>query len=722
MPMDLTGTVRDWRGQPLPGARVTALGAGWETVATATSDAAGGFRLQGEGTIAVEAEGPDWQGPAREIATLPRRFRIPGCPRPESPTVDLRLRRGVPVAVRAFVQGRLLEEVEPSVQRAIGDCWFMNLKDEVAPGAFRWRAGDGCPWLVLPPDEAIRALVLWSVPGFGALVCHADNGGRGLRVGRDSAGVCVAQDGTYQLWLNEDLARTACRRLQRVWAQYEGEGYRFGSEAVEERQRALAALEAMEAIVIPTAAGCDSLAARRERAQHADTALANALWALEHVVLERAEQDIQRYRNQARTWTVRLPDGTPAAGAQVQFRQIEHGFRFGIFVNQTGQPMRRDPLGGKLWTALKDLGINQVTVSMLWSHHEPQRGQYEYREWDTDYPVAALRDAGFRLKSHVSVWFWHGYYPHQWDVFTPGWIYGLDAAGVSEAVYEHQRALAERYHEHVASFQAINEPMLSHTNGPNLSLSETIETVRRSAQAIRDGGSDGPIEVNNCCVFAETVNADVREQGYERMPHEFFEELQAAGVDFDEVGIQLYYGGYMYSGLFSGGFAVRHLLDLSEIIDRYSRLGKRVNISEVSVPSAPPPEDGPYIGEWHGPWSPERQAAWVKALYTLCYSKPCVQEVSWWNATDKGAFIHTGGLLTTACEPKPAYYALRSLIDGWKVSGETHCDASGNALLRGPAGTYEVTVAYGGRLYGPFSLHCGTDDLRAEIVLAGPNK
>ncbi len=719
--MDLSGTVRDWTGQRVSGARVAALGAGWETVQTGTTDAAGQFYLEGEGIIAVDVEGPDWQGPACQIRTLPRRFRIPGCPRPQSFAVDLALRRGFPVAVRAFAQDRLLEDIKPSGPPAIGDCWFVDLDNKVVPGGFRWRAGDGCPWLVLPPDEAIRLLVLWRVPGFGALVCQADNAGVGLRLGEQPTGVCVGQDGTYELWLNEDLARTACRRLEGVWARYQGEGYRFGADVIAQRERALAALQAMESVTLPSAAAGDSLPARRERARRADEALANALWALEHMVLQRAEQDIQRHRNRPRTLTVRLPGGMPAAGARVRFQQTEHDFRFGVFVNPSTHPVSREPLDGQLWTAIKDLGINQVTISMLWSHHEPRRGQREYREWDVDYPVAALHAAGFRLKSHVSVWFWHGYYPRQWGVFMPAWVYDLDAPEVLRAVYQHQRALVERYREHVAGFQAINEPMLSHTNGPNLSLRETIEAVRQSAQAIRDGGSEGPIEVNNCCVFAETVNADVREQDYERMPCEFFEDLVAAGVDFDEVGIQLYYGGYMCSDLFSGGFAVRHLLDLSELIDRYSLVGRPVNVSELSVPSSPPPENGPYVGEWHGPWSPERQAAWVKALYTLCYSKVCVQEVTWWNATDEGAFIHSGGLMTRTYQPKPAYHALRSLINGWKAAGETDCDPAGRAHLRGPAGSYQVTIDYEGEQHGPFMVHWGPDDVEAEVtVWRGP--
>jgi len=199
----------------------------------------------------------------------------------------------------------------------------------------------------------------------------------------------------------------------------------------------------------------------------------------------------------------------------------------------------------------------------------------------------------------------------------------------------------------------------------------------------------------------------VHEQGYECTPYEFFEDVEAANLDYNVVGIQLYYGGYMMSRLFRGGFAIRHLADLSDLIDRFSRFGKPVNISEVSVPSSAPPEDGPYVGEWHGPWSPERQAAWVRAFYTLCYSKRAVREISWWNATDEAAFIYSGGLMTEAYQPKPAYHAIRELTRRWQAEGEAIADANGEIAFAGPAGEYEIVAEIAGAIYGPYHVRCG---------------
>lgn len=717
--MQVCGVVRDAGGHSLAGARVVALGAAQEAIARAVTDATGRFRLSGEGIVMLEATGPDWDGPAAQITTLPRLWRVPGCPRPAEVETVLTLRRARPVALRAFANGELLSDPTPATRNQIARCWFLDMAGKVAPGAFRWHTADGGPWIFLPPGQRTHLLVLWTALGFGSLVCHADAGGHGLLVGEGMAtgGIQEAEDGSQELWLNEDLAHTACVRLQKVWSQARAEGYRLSDSATEDRNIALAEWRAMEAIPLPACNQAERLSARALRAAHADAALSAALWAMEKLVLEKAEQDIVRHRRLSRAIQVRRADGQPTGNARLRYRQTEHDFRFGVFVNPTHHPVSREPFNGRLWTAIKEIGINQVPVSMCWSRHEPERGQRRDAERDAIYPCAGLHQAGFRLKAHVTVWLWHGRYPEQWHAFIPAWLYHLDPAGVQRAAYEHQRALAAYNCDHVAGFQSINEPMLSHTNGPNLTLDQTVELVRQSSRGIRDGGGRGPIEVNNCCVFGESINADIREQGYERMPCEFFEDLEKAGVDYDEVGIQLYYGGYMYGRMFTGGFPVRHLLDLSEVIDRFSRFGKPVNVSEVSVPSSPPPPDGPYVGEWHGPWTPERQAAWIKAFYTLCYSKKQVQEITWWNATDEEAFIRSGGLMTADYQPKPAYFAMRDLIQGLKAAGHAQADAAGVVLVDGPAGLYEIQVELDGRTYGPYTVHLA--DEKVEITVTG---
>jgi len=716
--MKVEGLVRGPDARSIAGAKVEALGAARERIDTTVTDGEGRFALSGGGIVMLKATGPDWEGPAGKVRTLPRLWRVPGSPRPAETHVEIALRACIPVAVKVCVGGALLGSPPAEGERPIGPIWFFDQAGKVAPGAFRWQSGDGEPWLYLPPGQTSRLQVLWPADGFGTLVCHADNGGRGLCVGPALDGFTLSPDGTAELWLNEDLARSACGRMEAVWSPTEAEGYDLGQKARDNYAAARAALHAMEAVPLPDRSDTSYVDARTRRSVHADAALSAALWAMEELVLQKADQDLVRHRRIPRTLRLLQPDGTPAAGARVQVVQTEHAYNFGVFVNPRSHPIDREPLGGTMWAAIKDLGINLLPLPLLWSMHEPERGHRRDAEVNARLPAAALREVGFRLKGHIHVWPWHGRYPDQWNAFTPGWLYDLDVAGVQSAVYEQQRALVAYFRDWVFGFQAINEPMLSHTNAPNLTLAETVELVRQSSAGIRDGGSTGPIEVNNCCLFAESVSPDIREQGYERMPCEFFDDLDAAGVEYNAIGIQLgYYGGYMQSRLFQGGFPVRHLLDLADLIDHYSLAGKPVNISEVSVPSSHPAPDGPRIGEWHGPWTPERQAEWIRCFYTMCYSKPLTREITWWNITDEDAFIKDGGLMTADYRPKPAYLTLKALIEDWKGGGDTTADEMGTAAFAGPAGEYTIMVEHGGRRFGPLTVTIGWERTEAVELL-----
>src|SRR5207244_1018788 len=120
---------------------------------------------------------------------------------------------------------------------------------------FRWQAGDGGPWMFVPPGQRSQLQVLWTVPGFGSLVCHATHAGQGLAAGDapegiDAApeGIDAAPDGTLELWLNEDLALSACARLESVWAQAEADGYHFDEQVQSDRRTALMQCDALQAI------------------------------------------------------------------------------------------------------------------------------------------------------------------------------------------------------------------------------------------------------------------------------------------------------------------------------------------------------------------------------------------------------------------------------------------------------------------------------------------
>ncbi|HZG38823.1 MAG TPA: 1,4-beta-xylanase, partial [Nodosilinea sp.] len=61
------------------------------------------------------------------------------------------------------------------------------------------------------------------------------------------------------------------------------------------------------------------------------------------------------------------------------------------------------------------------------------------------------------------------------------------------------------------------------------------------------------------------------------------------------------------------------------------------------------------------------QADWVEQIYTLAYSKPQIEAVTWWDFSDQATFWPFGGLLNRDNQPKAAYYRLQGLKQAWGI-------------------------------------------------------
>lgn len=673
--------VQNTKGQALAHARVDVLDATRTMMATGITDAHGKVSLEGAGVINLAVYPPGWGQEAAKIEYTPSVKRITGTPRPDTTEMVVELADAIPVKIAAYdLDGKLFQEARASEQLNPSQVNLYDLQDMPASGSIHWSEHDSSPYLLLPATGARKIAILWTAPGYGRLVCWADNQGRGFAI----------QDGKKAIFLNRELALTAWRRLVSEYATTTRDGYSLSAEIVEQINKAEAAIAAME-----------SVGDEQQQAQLADQALGLCFEAGEQLVFSRAKERIERHRKRKRTVSINDRFGKePRTGMTVRYKQLAHDFKFGVFVNPDTHSVQRVPLKNSiLWERLRDMGANLLPVPLLWSLLETEKGERKDQAIYDRFPARELREAGFHLKDHISIWFWHGKYPQQWGAFMPNWLYELTPSEIAQAVYEHKSRLVEMFGPHIQDWQAINEAMLAHTNSLNLTLSETIEAVQAGIRAVREQIADPVIEVNNCQVFGEMINFGVQEQGYEFVPDQFYETLLEQGVEFDTIGMQLYYGGFMQSERFSGGFPIRHPWDLESIIKRYSRFGKPIRITEVSVPSsAPAPELNLDFGYWHGPWDLERQAAWVEMFYTLCYSLPQVTEITWWNATDEGSFIKNGGLMSADYEPKPAAEMLGHLVDSWKSAGHSQVSSSLSIEIGGPAGEYELILEEDGEV------------------------
>jgi endo-1,4-beta-xylanase len=137
------------------------------------------------------------------------------------------------------------------------------------------------------------------------------------------------------------------------------------------------------------------------------------------------------------------------------------------------------------------------------------------------------------------------------------------------------------------------------------------------------------------------------------------------------------------------------LADVWTICEDYAKFGKAIHFSEVTVLS------GKHGWELPKPWPtiPEReqsQADYVERLYTLLFSHPAVQAITWWDLQDGEWMGAPGGLLRADLTPKPAYERLRKLIrETWWTRESLSSNEQGACAFTGFLGDYEVTVQKG---------------------------
>lgn len=71
---------------------------------------------------------------------------------------------------------------------------------------------------------------------------------------------------------------------------------------------------------------------------------------------------------------------------------------------------------------------------------------------------------------------------------------------------------------------------------------------------------------------------------------------------------------------------------------------------------------------WRCHWYEELQANWLEGVYTLAYSLPYVEAISWFDILDTHAYIDSGGLLRSPEGGKKAvYYQLERLKQLWRI-------------------------------------------------------
>lgn len=376
-------------------------------------------------------------------------------------------------------------------------------------------------------------------------------------------------------------------------------------------------------------------------------------------------------------------NGHPVSDAHVSVRQMNHEFFFGnapeylIYAYawtsyNRGRRFGIKPLPEEDLEVYKRLYLDLFNFATLpsfyWKDYEPTQGRIRLDE--ASKKIAEwLNENGVPVKGHTLVW---GNPP---SVGVPAWIEVKGKVGqwaeVREALFFRVEREVEEFKDLVQYWDVVNEPVVQSwfdALGPDY--------IAESFRIVKETDPDAITVLNE---YGVLVNERTRRAFISRA-----RQLIGDGVPIDVIGAEAH--------IFTAQDLLSQLQSLESIylaIDELAQLGKPIHISEFQIP-LPAVIDAfdVSINE-----AEEIQAEIAKIFYTVFFSHPAVEVITYWNFYR--AWQSGSGFLRDDLSEKPMFYELMKLIHGdWKTSFEAELDSSGELCFSGFSGEYDITVEF----------------------------
>ena len=128
-----------------------------------------------------------------------------------------------------------------------------------------------------------------------------------------------------------------------------------------------------------------------------------------------------------------------------------------------------------------------------------------------------------------------------------------------------------------------------------------------------------------------------------------------------------------------------------DVCERFSRFGVPLHFTEATILSGQKGWNAPKGKAWSSTTEGEAyQARETVRFYTMLFSHPAVEAITWWDLSDLHAWKRApAGLIRDDMSPKPAYLELEKLIKKkWWTRTTGKSDKDGTFTFRGFAGDY----------------------------------
>jgi len=399
-------------------------------------------------------------------------------------------------------------------------------------------------------------------------------------------------------------------------------------------------------------------------------------------ILGQADARIEKHRKGNVVLRFLGPDGKPLpASLTAKIAQTRHKFLFGcnIFKLHRCRTAEDNAAYEKHFAAL----LNYATLPFYWWNYERQRGKPD--DARTEELVRWCKANNVTTKGHPLAWNWG---EQKWLPEEPEEAMKLQFKRIERCV--------SRFKGDIDIWDVVNEAThydRSHAKQNAPKLTKAIRRmgvgayVRQAFKAARKANPKATLLINDYRTdpaYADKVISQLVDDGGQPL--------------YDVIGIQ--------SHMHGGCWPVERTW---QVCQSFAKFGKPLHFTETTIVSGPRTSQG-----WNTtPEGENYQAEKVPEFYTVLFSHPAVEAITWWDFTDQGAWQRApAGFVRADMTPKPAYNELQRLIkDKWWTQTRTTLTPGGKARFRGFFGQYNVTARIGDRrLTGTFSFDKSTKE------------
>ena len=397
-------------------------------------------------------------------------------------------------------------------------------------------------------------------------------------------------------------------------------------------------------------------------------------------------EGIEKYRKGNCTVEV-ISDGKAPERIAVEAEQTSHAFKFGanLFMLDEFEDEWKNDIYKEKFSSL----FNLATLPFYWDATEPQRGVYRF---DKDSPRMYRRPPIDLCLEYCEA---HGIEPKlhclNYDTLIPDWAQKLSVPEMKEALTERFRVISERYAGRIPSMEVTNETLQMWHKSPFFMEDDFVEWSFEQADKFFPNNK---LIINDYNVWDPA--AHTRNYYYMQI-----DRLLRSITHLDSIGLQFhcFFPEEAEIKQREQKFNPRRL---RELYDLFSRLGKKIQITEMTIPARSV-----------SPKDEELQAELTTELYKVMFSHPSMEAIIYWNLVDgygympnggepgdmtKGENIYYGAMLRFDMTEKPVYRALYDLINKQWHTSEKIVSHGGAATFRGFYGDYDIKVYADGKV------------------------